>query len=121
MADLRPVADSVARHTGFRDVKLGLVRDDAPAPVREEAVRRIREIVALQGGLTGKPVVVVPLLISRGRISLEKFPEDHILDPRPCGAAMWGRLRACPRAPRGAVVSPSPSADARRDVPPPTG
>lgn len=76
MANLRPVADSVARLTGFRDVKIGLVRDDAPEAVREEAVRRIREIIQLQHDLTGQPVVVVPLLISKGQISLEKFPAD---------------------------------------------
>ena len=32
MANLRPIADSVAALTHFRDVKVGLVRDDAPAP-----------------------------------------------------------------------------------------
>ncbi|MGH7504578.1 MAG: sirohydrochlorin chelatase [Longimicrobiales bacterium] len=76
MRNLRPVADSIARLTGFRDVKLGLVRDDAPAPVREEAVRRIREIIALQHELTGRDVVVVPLLISKGYVSTEKLPKD---------------------------------------------
>jgi sirohydrochlorin ferrochelatase len=76
MANLRPVADSVKRATGFRDVKLGLVRDDAPAPVREEAVRRIREIIELQKGLTGRTVVVVPLLVSSGSVSNEKVPHD---------------------------------------------
>ncbi|HEX7120305.1 MAG TPA: CbiX/SirB N-terminal domain-containing protein [Longimicrobiales bacterium] len=76
MRNLRPLADSVARWTGFRDVKLGLVRDDAPDPVREEAVRRIREIIALQHALTGRDVVVVPLLVSKGYISTRKLPAD---------------------------------------------
>ena len=76
MANLRPVADSVARATGARDVKLGLVRDDAPAPVREEAVRRIREIIRLQHELTGRDVIVVPLLISKGQVSVQKLPAD---------------------------------------------
>ncbi|HEX6940247.1 MAG TPA: CbiX/SirB N-terminal domain-containing protein [Longimicrobiales bacterium] len=76
MRNLRPLADSVALWTGFRDVKLGLVRDDAPAPVREEAVRRIREIIALQHALTGRDVVVVPLLVSKGYISTRKLPAD---------------------------------------------
>jgi sugar phosphate isomerase/epimerase len=75
MANLRPVADSIARVTGFRDVKIGLVRDDAPDAVREEAVRRIREIIRLQHDLTGQPVVVVPLLISKGYVS-QKFQAD---------------------------------------------
>lgn len=76
MANLRSVADRVGRVTGFRDVKLGLVRDDAPAEVRAEAVRAIREMIALQRELTGRPVVVVPILVSEGRVSREKFPAD---------------------------------------------
>lgn len=75
MKNLRPVADSVARLTGFRDVKLGLVRDDAPEEVRAEAVRRIREIIQLQNTLTGRDVVVVPILISRGYVT-EKVRKD---------------------------------------------
>ena len=76
MRNLRPVADSIARFTGFRDVKLGLVRDDAPEEVRAEAIRRIREIIRLQHDLTGRDVVVVPLLVSKGYISTQKLPED---------------------------------------------
>lgn len=69
MANLRPVMDSIARATGFRDVKLGLVRDDAPEAVRAEAVRHIREIIELQNALTGRDVVVVPLLVSKGYVT----------------------------------------------------
>jgi len=76
MANLRAVADRVGRVTGFRDVKLGLVRDDAPAEVRTEAVRAIRETIALQREWTGRPVVVVPILVSEGRVSREKIPAD---------------------------------------------
>ena len=76
MANLRPVAERVASATGFRDVKLGLIRDDAPPEVRAEAVRAIRETIELQRALTGKPVVVVPILVSEGRVSREKIPAD---------------------------------------------
>lgn len=76
MANLRPIADSVKARTGFRDVKIGLVRDDAPAPVRAEAVLGVREVIQLQHELTGRPVVVVPVLVSRGRVSHEKIPAD---------------------------------------------
>jgi sirohydrochlorin ferrochelatase len=76
MENLRPIADEVGRQGGFRDVKLGLVRDDAPEPVRAEAVRRIREIIALQHELTGHDVVVVPILISKGYVSTTKLPQD---------------------------------------------
>jgi sirohydrochlorin ferrochelatase len=76
MSNLRPVADSILARTGFRDVKLGLVRDDAPDAVRAEAVRAIRETIQLQHELTGRDVVVVPLLISRGYVSTHKLPAD---------------------------------------------
>ena len=76
MRNLRAVADSVRAAAGFRDVKLGLVRDDAPAPVRAEAVTAIREMIALQHALTQRDVVVVPVLISTGSVSREKLPKD---------------------------------------------
>ena len=76
MANLRRVADTVAVRAGFRSVLLDLVRDDAPPPVRTEAVLRVRELIRLQHELTGKPVVVVPVLVASGRVSTEKLPKD---------------------------------------------
>jgi sirohydrochlorin cobaltochelatase len=76
MENLRPVADSVKAWTGFRDVRVDLVRDDAPAPVRAEAVRRVRELIELQHMVTGKDVVVVPVLVSKGSVSRDKVPND---------------------------------------------
>jgi sirohydrochlorin cobaltochelatase len=76
MENLRPVADSVKKITGFRDVRVDLVRDDAPAPVRAEAVRRVRELIELQHLVTGKEVIVVPVLVSKGSVSRSKVPND---------------------------------------------
>ncbi|HEX6694125.1 MAG TPA: CbiX/SirB N-terminal domain-containing protein [Longimicrobiales bacterium] len=76
MANLRPVADSVKSLTGFRSVLIGLVRDDAPAAVRAEAVRSAREMIQLQAAVTGRDVVVIPILISRGQVSEQKIPAD---------------------------------------------
>lgn len=76
MANLRRVAVEVKRKSGFREVRVGLVRDDAPAPVRAEAVKSVRETIELLGELTGAPVVVVPILVSQGQISDEKLPAD---------------------------------------------
>ncbi len=76
MANLRRVADTVRARTGFRNVLLDLVRDDAPPPVRAEAVARVRELIRLQHQLTGREVVVVPVLISTGKVSTEKLPRD---------------------------------------------
>jgi hypothetical protein len=53
-----------------------VVRDDAPAAVRREAVTSVRELIGLQYRLTGDSVAVVPVLISRGRVSREKFLAD---------------------------------------------
>ncbi len=76
MRHLRVVAELVRKETGFRDVRVDMVRDDAPAPVRAEAVLRVRELIDLQGQLTNRPVIVVPVLISKGRVSKEKFRAD---------------------------------------------
>lgn len=102
MANLRPIADSVRAATGFRDVRVGLVRDDAPPAVRAEAVASVRELIELQYALTGRDVVVVPALISRGTVSEEKIPADlaglpviysgEALLPHP-GLARWIETR----------------------------
>lgn len=75
MKRLRPLADSV-RAAGFSSVLVELVRDDAPAIVRAEAVKRTRELIGLQRAATGKDVVVVPILVSSGDVSNTKFPAD---------------------------------------------
>lgn len=76
MTNLRRVADSVRVRSGFGDVRVDVVRDDAPAEVRAEAVTRVRELISMQYRITGDTVVVVPVLISRGRISRETFMQD---------------------------------------------
>jgi sirohydrochlorin ferrochelatase len=102
MKNLRQVMDTVRAATGFRSVLLELVRDDAPADVRAEAVTRARELIRLQHELTGKDVAVVPILVSTGSVSREKFPRDlaglpvlytgEALLPHP-GMARWVEAR----------------------------
>jgi sirohydrochlorin ferrochelatase len=118
MANLRPVADTVRARAGFRSVLVGLVRDDAPALVRAEAVASIREQIRLQHELTKQPVVVVPVLVSTGSVSREKLPRDlaglpmvyagDALLPHP-GMARWveSRVRERPAAP-AAATAPAP-------------
>lgn len=119
MKNLRSLAERVQSTAGFRYVHTGTVRDDAPALVRAEAVRGIREMIALQHDATGRPVVVVPVLISTGEVSREKFPRDlaglpivysgEALLPHP-GLAKWleeraregGRMAAQPSVPAAA-------------------
>lgn len=76
MKNLRVVADSVRAATGYASVAVELVRDDAPAEVRAEAVKRAREIIELQHAATHADVVVVPILVSSGTVSQKKLPAD---------------------------------------------
>jgi sirohydrochlorin cobaltochelatase len=76
MANLRPVVDSVRAWTGFRDVRVELVRDDAPAAVRAEGVLRTRELIEMQRLMTLRDVIVVPVLVSKGEVSRDKLPRD---------------------------------------------
>jgi sirohydrochlorin cobaltochelatase len=76
MKNLRVVADSVKKWSGFRDVRVELVREDAPAHVRAEAVRRLRELISMQAELTGGPVTVIPILVSKGGISRSRVMQD---------------------------------------------
>lgn len=102
MKNLRPLGEHVKKSVGFKNVMIGTVRDDAPAEVRAEGVRSIRETIELQHMATQKPVVVVPVLISTGQVSREKFPRDlaglpilysgDALLPHP-GLARWVEAR----------------------------
>lgn len=76
MKNLRVVADSVKKWSGFRDVRIELVREDAPAPVRAEAILRLRELVGIQAELTGSTVTVIPILVSKGGISRSRVMQD---------------------------------------------
>ena len=76
MQNLRRVADSVKAWGGFADVRVDVVRDDAPPGVRAEAVRRVRELIELQHLATKERVVVVPVLVSKGAINRDRLPND---------------------------------------------
>jgi sirohydrochlorin cobaltochelatase len=76
MRNLRVVTDSVRRWSAFKDVRVELVREDAPAHVRAEAIQRLRELIAMQAQVTGDTVVVVPILVSKGGISRSRIMKD---------------------------------------------
>ncbi len=76
MRNLRVVAERVREESGFRDVRVEMVRDDAPVDVRAEGVRRVRELIEMQRAITNDTVTVVPVLVSKGRVSREKFAAD---------------------------------------------
>lgn len=117
MGNLRVVLDSVRARTAFADVRLELVRDDAPPAVRAEAVLRMRELIGLQQVVTGgQPVVVVPILMSRGRVSRETFVKDldglrvvYSGDPLLPHPALMGYVQRRVRDAVAAAVSTSPA------------
>jgi sirohydrochlorin cobaltochelatase len=75
-------------------------------------VRRVRELISLQSQVTGKPVVVVPVLVSRGSVTeklrrdLEGLPVVYAGDPllpHP-GLARWIEARVRESAERAAAA-----------------
>lgn len=57
-------------------VRLGLLRDDAPAEVRAAAVRELRDTISALATRTADSVVVLPVLISTGSVNRVKIPAD---------------------------------------------
>lgn len=115
MKNLRANADRVRAETGFGDVKVGLLREDAPAEVRAEAIRSVREMIEMLAARTGKPVVVVPVLVSTGatnQVSVPKALEglpivyrgDPLL-PHP-SMARWIEARVREAAPQPSRAAP---------------
>jgi sirohydrochlorin ferrochelatase len=66
------LGEEVKRRGAFAGVLSALLRDDAPAAIKEEASRQLREAVRQAG--TQSRVLVVPLLIASGGIE-QKIPK----------------------------------------------
>ena len=64
---MQSLARQIAERVPFRHVDLRLLRDDAPAPVKAQALAELRTSVE-QHGRQGR-VVVVPLLLGAGRVA----------------------------------------------------
>lgn len=69
-------AASEIRQRGGISVSIGLLRDDAPAPVRAAAVAGIRGLIDSLAARAGDSVAVMPVLISRGSIATATIPAD---------------------------------------------
>jgi sirohydrochlorin ferrochelatase len=96
MNGFRTLADTVRALVGFADARAGVVRDDAPPAVRGEAVRGVRDLIALQAAATGADVIVVPIAISHGGFTDRRIRAD--LDGLPV------RYDAEPLLPHPAIV-----------------
>jgi len=57
-------------------VRIGLLRDDAPAPVRAAAIALIHETVGGLATAPGDSVAVIPVLVSSGSIDRVTIPKD---------------------------------------------
>jgi sirohydrochlorin ferrochelatase len=69
------MASTALRQAGLdRDLRVGLLRDDAPPAVRAAAVAELRAVSRALAD--GDSVVVLPVLISSGEINAQKIPRD---------------------------------------------
>lgn len=69
--------DRAAREIGAdREVRIGLLRDDASPPVRAAAIALLHETVTRMTGTGNDSVAVLPVLISSGRIDGATIPKD---------------------------------------------
>ena len=76
-----------------RPMRVGLLRDDAPAPERAHAVAAIRDTIAVLARRSGDSVLVMTVLVSSGGIDRIKVPRD---------------LEGTPMRYAGVVLSPHP-------------
>lgn len=76
MEHLRRVGAAVRERAGWRDVRVGLVKDDAPSAERAEAVRHVRDLAELQSAAVRESVTVVPVLLAPGKLTKVGLPRD---------------------------------------------
>lgn len=71
------IAAEALRGAGFNGaVRVGLLRDDAPAPMRAAAISAMRDSIQAMATRTRDSVVVIPVLISSGAINKVTIPRD---------------------------------------------
>lgn len=77
IADLTATAVPALRTAGCsQPVWVGLLRDDAPTPVRARAIQAVRSMVEQFARSSRDSVLVLPVLISSGAITEVKIPHD---------------------------------------------
>jgi sirohydrochlorin ferrochelatase len=72
LARLQRLAERIKTQGEFARVIPMTFRDDAPKPVRDQAVRELRAVIAQAGGVG--PVLIVPVLIAEGGVE-NKIPK----------------------------------------------
>ena len=67
LTDMGSLAGQLAKAERFASIDYLTLRDDAPAPVRDQATQELRSVVDRRIG-EGRRVLIVPLLVSFGGI-----------------------------------------------------
>ena len=85
MGVIRDLGVQVQSRVPFREIDVRLLRDDAPTPVKDQALAALRDSVASRAA-SGR-VVVVPLLLGPGRV-VDQIPTvltglEYLWDGRP--------------------------------------
>ncbi len=75
LKDIGSVSEELRTATG-KELHVGLLRDDAPAEVRAQAVAAMRDSVLAMAERSGDSVVALPVMISSGLITRTKIPND---------------------------------------------
>ena len=75
LKDIGSVSEGLRQATG-KELHVGLLRGDAPAPVRAEAIAAMRDSVLAMAERAGDSVVALPVMISSGSITRTKIPND---------------------------------------------
>ncbi len=71
------IAAQSLRSAGYTGaVRVGLLRDDAPAPIRAAAITSMRDTIQAMATRSKDSVVVIPILISSGAINRVTIPRD---------------------------------------------
>lgn len=70
------LARAVREAGGFASARAGVVQDDAEPPVRETAVRGLRDRAARYAADTGREVLLVPWLVGAGHLTRTHLPAD---------------------------------------------
>lgn len=77
LVNIRGTTDRALRAAGFTgELRVGLLRDDAPPAVRAAAVAQLRDTVSALVRAADDSVLVLPVLISSGTINKIKIPSD---------------------------------------------
>ena len=99
---LESATASLARELPDGKVHVGLLRDDAAAEIRADAIAGLRDTIATLAAAAGDSVTVMTVLVSSGSIDRVKIPNDlvdmpmryvgAVLSPHPALARWIGRI-----------------------------